>query len=394
MKTQFLILSIILISTGCVSGPLQDARQAFYNQQPFKAAQLLDTSVGKRDRLLHYMEKGQILHYLKQYEDSSREFLQSEIVMEQQDIVNLGQQSASMLTNDWVTEYKGEYSERLWVHTYLMMNFLLTYNHEKAQVEARKAIKLFQKYPQALKSAYFTRVLVGLCFENMGMLDDAYLEYKKLAQEIKPSTPMQERLYRFAASLGFDADARKYRPKHLHKPAPAELILFAGFGNAPVKISKDIIIPPSVRFSFPSYETRKIARPKVITVADVTGTLAFETIVTDMELLAEESLKVRAAKIIAKETARAALKESMAHTTNDPWVELVVRLFLLVLEQADTRCWQTLPGAQMLVRIPLEPGKHHVLVKVHYHGSLHEIDLGPLQIKTGQRKYMSIRITD
>jgi hypothetical protein len=84
------------------------------------------------------------------------------------------------MINDMAATYKGEYCERLWIHTFLMMNFLLQYKYDSALVEAKQALEVFDKYPGSLEGDYFTRALIALCYENMNLWDDVRIEYEKI----------------------------------------------------------------------------------------------------------------------------------------------------------------------------------------------------------------------
>jgi hypothetical protein len=64
------------------------------------------------------------------------------------------------MINDLTATYKGEYSERLWVHTYLMINFLLQNRPDSALVEAKQALEIFDEYPDPLEGDLFTRALL------------------------------------------------------------------------------------------------------------------------------------------------------------------------------------------------------------------------------------------
>ena len=163
-------VAVIFMSAGCGSVHLSRARVAFYDNRSDRAADILDRAaedIPARDRLIFFMESGTVLHHAGDYPRSIHEFLKASRLMEQQDVISVSRQTASLLINDWLTEYKGEYSERLWVHTYLMMNFLLIGEYESALVEANQALKLFDKYPEALARDYFTRALIALCFDNL-----------------------------------------------------------------------------------------------------------------------------------------------------------------------------------------------------------------------------------
>ncbi len=398
-----LLMGTVPLFWGCTAAPIRDARSTFYREAPEAAAEAVEAAeeVGRRDRLLWLMEKGAILHHAGRYEESTDALLAASRLMEEQDILNVGQQTSALITNDWATEYKGEYSERLWVHTYLMMNFLMRYRYESALVEAKKALKLFRAYPETLDRAYYTRALVALCYENLRLYNDAYIEYKKLAESLPDPSPVAADLYRLARMLGFSREAGRYRdmipsPHLLPSPAAAELVIFAGSGKGPVKVSGDIVVPPSIRFSFPRY-LRRSSPDAVITVSEAGERLNGTLITTDVTAVAEASLSARATRLAFKETARAALKESVARAIerkNDEVVSVLARAILFIMEEPDTRAWETLPGGLTLARFRLTPGVHrNLIVRLSEAAGGKSVTIPELSVAAGQRVYYSLRAT-
>ena len=398
----FIVVWAFLFFAGCAAGPLRDARNAFYSNRPLDAVSALSDAkpFSRQDSLLVSMEKGLILHHLGRYEESVREFLKASKQMALQDIIRVGEQTLSLVTTDWVTEYKGEYSEQLWVHTYLMMNFLILRKHDSALVEAKKALKVLEKHPKPLSGDYFTRSLIALCYENVGEINDAYIEYRKLAKLMRDPSPVASPLYRLGMRLGFSDEVRQYKkfiPKStlslLADRSSAELILFVGLGTGPVKVSDNIVAPPSIRLSFPSYSERSTGSAEV-TVLDSSRRLPASVVTTDMNAVARSSLKDRARKIIAKETARAAIKEAMARAVerkNDEIVGILLRAALFLMEEADTRCWQTLPASLKLLRVPVSRACN-IKVVIRSPGGVDEITLPDLKVYPGQRVYRSLRV--
>lgn len=396
-----LLLGGLLLLGGCTAAPIRDARSAFYNQAPASAVEALSEAgeVEGRDRLLWLMEKGAILHHAGRYEASADALLAASRLMDRQDILNVGQQTASLATNDWATEYKGEYSERLWVHTYLMMNFLMRHRYDSALVEAKKALKVFRDYPEPLERAYFTRALTALCYENLRLYNDAYIEYKKLAEALPDPAAAAPDLYRLARTLGFNDEAERYRamiptPDLMPSPAAAEVVVFAATGKGPVKVSGDIVVPPSIRFSFPRYLRRSSAEA-VVALAGAGGPLTGTLITTDVASVAEAALSARATKLAFKETARAALKESAARAierNNDELVSVLARAILFIMEEPDTRAWETLPGGLTLARFRVAPGVHRDLtIRVSGGSGTASLSIPELTVRAGQRVYYAIR---
>ncbi len=396
-----LLISILLISASCTSAPLRNARSEFYGGSPHKASEILDNvrKISKRDRLLFLMEKGLILHHQGHYEKSTAAFLEASELIRQQEVINAGRQAGSMVTTEWLTEYKGEYSERLWVHTYLMMNFLLLQNNEAALVEAKQALEVFEKHPEALSDDYFTRGLIALCFENIGLNDDAYIEYRKLAEHMDGPGPVAGKLYQLGTELGIHEEADRYKTyipeedlDRAGKASYAELVLFISQGRAPVKIPGNIVIPPSIRFSFPRYKDSDGNVSDTAITGIPAGPPGF-SISTDLEKVARASFKKRAAMVIAKETARAAGKEVMSRKAGKEYgdtAEIILRAIFFILEEPDTRSWHTLPAGLALIRLPLEQAGQSMAISIG--GSSRTISLTDKEINSGRRVYRSIRV--
>jgi len=396
-----LLIGILLIAAGCTSAPLRNARNEFYRGSPDKASEILDKAGNSshRDRLLFLMEKGLILHHQGLYRESTSVFLEASRLIEQQDIINVGRQAGSMVTTEWLTEYKGEYSERLWVHTYLMMNFLLLHNDEAALVEAKQALQIFDKHPESLSGDFFTRGLIAHCFENLGLINDAFIEYKKLARLMDNPGPVAGKLYQLGMELGFNEDADLYK-KYIPKENPdrgnetpgTELVIFISRGRSPVKIPGNIIIPPSIRFSFPRYaDTERSFSDKV--VIDTSAGPRADLISTDIGEVVRASIKERAAMIIAKETARAAAKEVISQQVGNKYdtsAEIVLRGIFFIMEEPDTRCWQTLPARMDLIRLTLKKTDQNVTVSIG--GENRTISLTDEELSSGRRIYRSIRV--
>jgi len=284
------VIVLMIMGAGCVSAPLRDARSAFFSGRSEDAVQtLVDAKTfTNRDKLLFFMEKGLILHHAGKYNESISELRQAAGLMEDQETISVGEQAASLVTTEWITEYKGEYSERLWVHTYLMMNFLILEQYEGALVEAKKSLKMLNTYPQPLKNDHFTRALIALCYENLNEISDAYIEYKKLDRQLNDPSVTAWDLYRLARMLGFHDDAQKYKQRIPKEPViytngkpPAELVMFVALGRAPVKEPSNIVIPPTIRFSFPKYTVSRAEIPQ-IRVDDTAPDMPVITITTDI----------------------------------------------------------------------------------------------------------------
>ncbi len=388
---SLVLLTLILLS-GC-AGRLEKASALYYQGQPQQALDLLDKgdSLGGRNALLFLLEKGVVLHQLGDYRGSIDSLLAAAGLIDQFETISLTEQAGSLVINDWMTRYKGEYSERLWVHSYLMMDFLLLGQFDDALVEARQALKRLEQYPDALKKDYFTRALMALCYAQLGEENDAFLVYKQLAKDLGPA-PVAADLVRLAARIGMPDEVEAYRS---YLPADqqqgeAELVMFVANGRIPVKKPGNIILPTLTRISFPYYENRATRLPSLTFIPS--GLTPLAALSTDMAQVAKDALEQRKVQIIVRETARVAGKEALAQSVGDKnggGAELAVRLGLMLLEEADTRSWQTLPGRLTLLRIPLKAG--HYQLEILRGDSAGPVPLPEFDIVPGQRLFRSIR---
>lgn len=394
-----LILAFVcaaLLLAGC-AGKLERAAKLYYAERPEAALELLKEADqnGGRNRLLYLMEQGLVEHELGEYRASSKSLLLAARELEAFETISASEQLASLATTEWLTKYKGEYSERLWVHSYQMMNFLLLEEFDSAQVEARQALKLFESYPEVLKEDYFTRALMALCFSLVGEDNDAYLIYRKLGDELPSPRPVAADLVRLSARLGQRDEVERFKP-HVPTKLPrggGELVLFVASGRIPQKQPGNVVLPPSIRFSFPYYRSGHSPQTQV-RISPATVTLP--PLTSDFSALAVTSLAARKARIIVKETARVAGKEAIAQSVGNQFgdaAEVLTRLSLFLLEEPDVRSWQTLPGRLTLVRVPLPAGRHDLTLRVSSAGGFNarEFTLPGFELRSGQKLFHSIR---
>jgi len=402
----FAVVLSSLISAGCAPS-LEQARNSFYNGQPEDTVAILSEAddLNAKDRLLKLMEEGVAYHQLENYERSSEVLLEAADLIEEQDYISVSQQAGSLVANEWVTEYKGEYSERLWVHSYLMMNFLLLNRPESALVEAKRALKVFDAFSEPLSNDHFSRALVALCFENISEYNDAFIEYKILANQMSSQAVALE-LSHMAAILGLLDEVEKYQKQIPEKfdlltaeEKESELVFFVSLGRGPEKESGDIILPPGIRFSIPIYSRKKHvdAEVNVFKGEEVLPSNIFTTQVFDV---ARDSLEARRLAILAKETARVTSKEMLVRKLeNDKDTELlgvVARVLFMIMEEADTRCWQTLPAVFKMVKVPIREGVHNIRIRItpNGYGRSEEFLIPEMETFRGRKTFYAIRLLD
>lgn len=106
------------------------------------------------------------------------------------------------------------------------------------------------------------------------------------------------------------------------------------------------------------------------------------------------------ARTIARGVSKLALTKGVEKSVGDgeEWVGTLLGVLTNVgtalLEQADTRSWQLLPGRLGLVRVRLAPGRHRVAVRIGEEGtaSARLADLGSFEVEPGGVTVVSARL--
>lgn len=371
-KLGLICLALLTLQACATSSALQTARDQFRNGSTTDALQTLsEADVSNRDQLLLFLDKGVVAQTSGNYTDSISAFERALEIVKALDYVSIRDQTASIISSDWAARYGGEVSEKLWIHTFQMLNYLLINSPEGAAVEARRAVALFEEHGDILNGDIFTRSLMALSFESAGQANGARVEYRKLAEEL--NIPMPTLLDRNSSELVF--------------------IVASGFIEP--KLPGDLFIDYQTRISFPYYaQSFQQAPYATVTVAEKqTDFLRADTALLP---ISQSALKERGKRVALRQALRLAAKHNIAESIEDKDEVLgaLAKVLLLALEQADTRSWETLPAYLTLLRVPLEPGKHSVSLDVKAddsslaieHQRVFDVELAP-----GQRQYKLIR---
>ena len=118
----------------------------------------------------------------------------------------------------------------------------------------------------------------------------------------------------------------------------------------------------------------------------------FSVISTQLGDVARESLDARGAALLFKLSARLVAKHAIVNNVSehDEAAAQLLGLLFFILEEADTRGWGTLPANLTLLRIPLPPGTHNIVVTANsVNKEVFSVD--NIRIAAGQRIYRKIR---
>lgn len=369
-------LSLCALLGACATAAFDEAQTRYRAGDPVGAVALLDQAAERdqipaRDTLLLHLERGLMLHRAGDYERSAQAFVEADRLIEASETISLSGQATALLSNDWSQAYPGEYSERLWSHSYAMMSFLMAGRAQGAAVEARRALKVLEAYPEALSGAHFSRALIGLSFEMAGQYNDAYVAYRALHRQLPESRALALATYRAARAVASSDGVAEWRDR---VPAPLwqayansgpEAVLLLSAGRAPVKISSSLVYYDE-RLSFPAYLPNN-HRFAELQIRDGQGVAQpFERVSTDTYAVSVAALDRRGAKMLAKAALRGKIKHELVDdlADRDETAAQVLNLVFFLLEEADTRSWQSLPARLTLARVPLRPGQSELQVQL------------------------------
>jgi len=389
---------------GCLSGGIIKGRKQFYDGNYSEAASTFSGLKDKKgkNRILALLEYGAAMHAAGDYRRSAQALLQAAKLIEAAEAVSVSEKTASLAVNKKVTTYRPEHFERVLVHTYLSMNFMLLDDFSAARVEAKKALNILNSLDKDLQKQPFTRFVCGLAYELTGDYDDAYIEYKRVVDSVPGALPVYRHLYRIAVNEGKTKDVKKWAGRisgpggeTARRPEEFNFVVFAGAGRSPIKREINILVPPRAnRFVVPDYiSSGSRAHHAVLEFERGTDLRSF--VLTDLNPLAEKTLKKRIAKEIAAETLRVGGKEALARTVEeqDALLGFLLRLAFFASEAADTRSWETLPRYLSAATTKLERGNYRVKVRFYTEGGapVGTVQRKDMVITDNRKSFLSVR---
>jgi hypothetical protein len=341
------------------------------------------------------LDSGMVHLQCGRYDTAQAFFHQAEATADRLWTESISQNAASLLVNDYMRAYPGEDFERAMIHLVSAIGYLQTGQLDEALVETRRLDSLLNVYntkyveKNVYKEDAFGRYLSGMLNEDDGAMDAAFIDYLLAARAYEDyqrayGTPrpkaLEEDLLRVAEAVGRTEDALAAlgaasendgrRDADLEGKGRIVYIQFSG--EAPKKVQDTVLIPTGrgpISLAFPKMTVHPPAceggRLRVETGTGSTE-LAAE-LVEDVNRIAVKNLDDRKGRVIARTLVRAAAKQIAiegAAAQGDSETAEAIRLGLnmlnLLVERADTRSWQTLPGEIHLARGYLPEGEYRV----------------------------------
>ena len=137
--------------------------------------------------------------------------------------ISVTQQAASFLTNDTNSNYRGEDFEKVLVHVYAGINFLMLEKYDDARVEFMAVNNELSKiksengearYKQNLMAKYLTAIafeIVGERDNDTRDLEFAYIEYKQIYALDPELAMVKDDLLRVSKRLGYDDEFQEWK---------------------------------------------------------------------------------------------------------------------------------------------------------------------------------------
>jgi tetratricopeptide (TPR) repeat protein len=438
-------LSLVILIIACAKdyrSVISAPEEKFYRGQEYDAAKMLlpyNNKAGK-DQLLFMMEAGYLLHMAGKYEDSNKVFLQAAKIAQVVPI-SVSREVGALLSNQTVTNYRGEDFEKVLVHMYLGINYLMLKNYEDAAVEFKAVNNELNKiktengkarYKQNIMAKYLTAIAHELRAGVTGSEDDqeyAEVEYKQILQ-LKPDLQMaRSDLMQVQTSknsnLGelvviFQAGRtpiKVSRGKLLEDPgmnmavgtALSTQSLAAGVTVGAIMTTIGVAENPIPKFKIRTNKTKCL---RVYVLGQQATTEMLESIeYTALKNMDDDYGRLRgkvaasivikaivsiAAGIAAEETTR---KLSKGNTGLSSLVGLMVgagtgtALFATI--RPDLRCWHTLPANLQLARMRLAPGKYTATVQyIGYNGAVQNAKQLNFEVKKKEKYFINIRTVE
>ncbi len=354
-------VGLVVMAGGCAT-PLESARANFDLGRLEQAeASLKPERVRPQDRVLFLMERGAIRQARGDFEGSSRDFIAAADLIEEWETYSLSRGAASLAVNDAVQRYRGAPYERTLLHAMTALNHLAVGHWENGAVEARRILQTLD--PETLggyPDSAFARFVAGFCLEMIGDASNAALQYRK-ATELNPAS-----------------DAAVTR---LHAAERSELVVFVLLGRMPAG-------PPAAG-------PEAGAVPRV--VVEVPGRPPVEGApLTDALDLAFTTAQRELARQVAKTVTRIVIKDQIAEavrkSTRDEFLGELTRFVLIgLMEQPDTRRWETLPRFLYAMRVPYSESATPFRLRVTAPGGreFHAVEMPAPTVRRG-RTWVSV----
>lgn len=417
LQKLFPFLLIFLAFNSCAyltttAGHYDYINEEFFSRRYEKAVQeiqkaRIDNKYQEKDRVLFYLDLGTALHYAGRYGESNKYLSEAEEAIEENFTKDISKLATSMLLNDNALDYPGEDYEDIFTNILKALNYIYLINLEDAMVEVRrinmKLRKLQNKYQEMaeelsknekkvkfkpgkteLRYSALGSSLSMLSYFHLGKLDDARIDRRRvqeatsgslesfLDKALIPPEPERAPIY----SICFTGKSPIKIPLILSLDFDPDLDL--AMITIPGEENDNIIFKYKgsrefhLKFAVPIMKERhsRIRSVRLFVDGNLKGEMP---LLEDFSDVAKETFKAKKPIIYLKAGLRTLLKaiiDSKAKEEIDKKTKENVSLGAILkfavdkatdlTENADLRCWRTMPGNAYIKRTDLTPGTHDI----------------------------------
>ncbi|MES2769391.1 MAG: hypothetical protein V4596_09615 [Bdellovibrionota bacterium] len=364
------------------------------------------------DQLVYLLDYGMALHLAGKYDESIKAFLKADDIAALKDYHSISKVAASILMNEGMVQYKGDDFEKVFIHVYLALDFLMKNDLDGALVETRRTNEVLQKYRDEGKKNYdqnaFAFYLSGIIWEADRKWDDAYISYKDALNQEPRNKVYQKDAYRLAKmssrmdELGFlfkkhginITEVAKRAEENPIGKGDSELIFIYQQGPGPIKKPHPDF--PRIPKLYPQATQSSAAKVYIKGLSSSLSTNASTKEIYNVSDVAIKTLDDQYAGLIAKRAAGIAAKYAAAKQVGkkNELLGAVAWIGLNLTDQADLRQWSTLPGAFQVARIKLPPGEYEISAEsIGPNGNAlsEEMSAAKVKIKAQQKTFITWR---
>lgn len=415
--------------------------------KPLDPTKLFEQDIAGKDRVLFLMERGRLAQMTGDFAASKASFNAAIQAIKENDekavisAKEVGSQFAALLVNDKAIPYKGNGFERVMLRHFQALNYLAAGDLEGAGVEVRganfeqeKALKDHEKEVTDVRTAMeelagaleknsnitsafsvmgeaagkvknsfqnaYTFYMSGIMREMLKEPNDAYIDYKKALEIYPNNTFVQKDVVRLARALEMTDDLERFKTQYPSIAANSshlsatngELVVFFEDGLVPQKEGIGIPIPLPhglTAVAFPIYNF-KLNDPKPLTLSLGSNAVGQSEPICFTGALAVKALKEKIPAMAVRQVIRSALKGAAAKEAKDKFGEsgaTAASVYNVLSEQADTRCWISLPENAQILRASLPAGQHELSLAQNETGASTS---APVAIQAGQKTILRV----
>jgi hypothetical protein len=367
-----------------------------------------------KDRVLYFLDKGVVLYYSGNYEKSIQALEKADKAMEELFTKSISGAAASFLLNDNANDYFGEIYENLYVNVFKALSFIHLNKFDAAYVEIkrlndklRELEDKFGKYSESMNKSeksnnqikyeaaqFYNDALAGYLSYLIFRADNEYDNSRISFEKVKEAWETQPSIYDY----GFPSNLT------LKKQASGPYLNILAFtGSAPEKyavggkittyddyigisnVDEPLTLPkihfPGLesgyhfKFSFPEIATPKSkiseievyvngAKKTNLQVLEKMGNIAAYTFEANRNMIIAKTL----IRTVVKGIATAEAKKELRKGTNANFfvgalMDAAIDAGVDATENADLRCWRTLPNKCYIGEIQLDKGTYDIEIR-------------------------------